>query len=182
MTDPTTTTSIEIPRLDGETSRQYAARVEYLAMGPGRSLVKLAEVLRQKRGKTAVRSLEEWSSAHRWREHAAAYDRMLADLAAQAHARQYQHELEKHRDRARKVSGELYDIARALLMQCGRAVRGQVIKGADGNEYTIPAMDLTPATMNTAMRGLLAALDLEAHALGVDELLPRIVRPEGDEP
>ena len=66
------TATIEIPRLPDETPRAYAARVEYLTMGAGRSLDKL----RQNHGKTTAtytRQVENWSAKYGWQHHAAQY-------------------------------------------------------------------------------------------------------------
>ena len=54
MANPTT---IELPRLPDESARAYAARVEYVTMGPQRSL----ETVRQKLGKSRE-LMERWSS------------------------------------------------------------------------------------------------------------------------
>lgn len=59
---------ITIPRLPDESARAYAARVDYVTAGPGRSL----EKLQQKIGKNTsyVRQLSEWSSRYGWVESA----------------------------------------------------------------------------------------------------------------
>lgn len=171
------------PRLPGETPRAYSSRLAYLLLGPGRSLAKLVERAQSEPGASPTKrlaTLKKWCAEFDWTDWAAQYDHALAANAARAQAAEYQRQLEAHRDRARKTGEELYTAARALLQQCMRAVRGQVIRGEDGREYSIPAMELTPATFSTAMRGLLMALDMEAHALGLDELLPTL-RQDGRE-
>ncbi len=169
----TTPPQITIPKLESETPRAYAARVEYLTMGAGRSL----DRLRQNHGKTTAtytRQVEDWSAKYGWQRHAEQYDQTLATLAAQAHAEQYRRDLDEHRQRYQKAGRDLHAIAQGLLAQCARAVRGEVVRTTDGREITIPAMELTPAALSTAMRALMVAADLEAHALRVADLLPRL--------
>lgn len=161
--------TIEIPRLDGESSRAYEARVRYIVAGPRRSLDSVAQELSKSRPLIA-----RWSKAHGWVDSAAAYDQTLASLVAHANAEQYRRDLEDHRERYQKAGKDLYAVSLALLQACARAIRGQKIKGADGQEYLIPAMELTPASLSTAMRGLQAAGDLEAHALRLADLLPQL--------
>lgn len=167
--------AITIPRLEGESNKAYATRVEYILMGPGRSFDKLR---RQNAGKSGLStrrsSMEQWSVQFNWQEHARRYDDTVAAIAAQRDAEQYVADLEEHRKRYQKTGRDLHTIATALLNQCARAVRGEVIYGADGKEYYIPSMELTPNTFSTAVRGLVVAADLEAHALRIAELLPRL--------
>lgn len=168
---------ITIPRLEEETTRAYAARVEYLTLGASRSFDRMLERLQSgdKAGITKRRStLAEWSSQYHWQEHARKYDETLATLAAQAHAEQYRQELEDHRKRYQKAGKDLYAVAHALIGACAQALRGQVIKGEDGKLYTIPGMEITPNTLAIAARALTTAGDLEAHALRIAELLPRL--------
>jgi len=183
VTTPTTT-RIEIPRLDGETPRAYAARVEYLTMGPGRSLDKVVQ-----RGQSAggsrvtqrIATVENWSAKYGWQASAAQYDATLATLAAQESAARYLADLREHGARSRDTARALHGVASILLEQCRRAIRGEVVKTADGRTITIPAMDMTPATFGAAVRGLVAALDLEAHTLGVDKLLGSLTGDGGDD-
>lgn len=171
----TTPPTITIPKLENETPRAYAARVEYLTMGAGRSLDRVAG---QKGGKSGGRinntTVENWSVKYGWAARATEYDATLATLAAQAHAEQYRRDLDEHRQRYQKAGRDLHAIAQGLLAQCARAVRGEVVRTTDGREITIPAMELTPAALSTAMRALMVAADLEAHALRVADLLPRL--------
>ena len=175
----TTAPAITMPRLDNETPRAYAARVRYLTMGAERSLDKLAGHFGGRDGANNT-TVENWSVKYGWRAHAAAYDQTLATLAAQAAATEYLAEARAHRERTKKVASDLYAVSTALLAQCSRAIRGQIITGMDGTVYTIPAMELTPATLATATRGLLAALDLGAHALDLDRLLPTLTSDRED--
>ena len=162
MSTPTTTAapSIEIPRLPDETPRAYAARVAYLTMGPGRSLDKVAG---QKGGREGARpnntAVENWSRKYGWPALAAQYDATLATLAARAHAEEYQRDLEDHRKRYQQAGRALYGVAVEMLASLRKS------------QATI---EYTPATLSTIARALTVAGDLEAHALRVADLLPRL--------
>lgn len=173
--------TIEIPRLPEETARQYAARVEYLTMGAGRSFDRLLERIRSANGAHITNrreTLGAWSVRYNWQEHAARYDNALASLAAQSTSEQYIADVEKHRARYQKVGEDLYTASSALLAQCLRAIRGEVIEGADGKQYTIPRMELTPSTFATAIKGLQTAADFSAHALQLQQLIPNLSAPD----
>jgi hypothetical protein len=174
-----TSATIEIPRLPDESSRAYEARVRYVTMGPERSIDKVAH---QRGIKTGSRSttLLEWSRQYGWVESARQYDEQQAFLTIQEAAATYRKDLEEHRAKTMKAGGDLFTVAQALLVQCGRAIRGQQIEGKDGKLYTIPAMELTPTTLATAARALTTALDLEAHALRIADLLPKLSTDESD--
>lgn len=169
----TTPPAITIPRHEGESARAYAARVEYVTAGPGRSIDKVGQ---QRGNKKATPSglITRWSSTYGWVKSAEQYDNTLATLHAQQAGQRYLEELEDHRARYQKAGKDLYATATGLLGQCVRAIRGEAIKGEDGKTYLIPAMELTPATLSTVLRALTTAADLEAHALRLGELLPKL--------
>lgn len=152
-------TTIEIPRLDGESARAYAARVAYITMGPQRSIDKVA--VQQQRGNGAARSriLMEWSRRYDWVDHARKYDEQIAFLAIQEAATQYRNDLEEHRRRYQQSGKELHAIAVEMLARLRERSN---------------ALDYTPATLTTISRALQIAADLEAHALRVGDLLPRL--------
>lgn len=164
-----TNATIELPRLPDESARAYAARVAYVTMGAGRSIERAA----RNNAKT-IPHYKVWSVKYGWVEHARRYDDQVAFLAVQEAAAQYRVDLEEHRARYQKAGKDLYTVAAGLLAQCARAVRGQTIRDAAGKEWTIPAMELTPATVATAMRALATAADLEAHALRIAEIMPKL--------
>lgn len=60
-----------------ETPKAKAAYEEYAALGPSRSLRKLAEQVRQSDGEASVRlrTLEEWSVQHNWQARVTEYDK-----------------------------------------------------------------------------------------------------------
>jgi hypothetical protein len=165
--------AITIPRLDNETPKAYAARVEYVTAGPGRSLDKL----RQSYGKTTAhytRQLENWSSAYNWQEHAKRYDDALAQFHIQLNVEQYRKDLEDHRARYQKAGKDLFTVAQGFMAVLAQSLRGQTIEGKDGKRYVIPAMEMTPGALTIAARALATAADLEAHALRIADLMPKL--------
>lgn len=96
-----------------ETPRAAAAFLEYCALGPARSLRKLAEKLQQNRNKTATvfRQLGEWSSLYNWQERVKQYDaeRIAERVAKKQEAR------EQMEDRHAEEAKEEQRIARAHI-------------------------------------------------------------------
>ena len=163
----TTPPAITIPKLDGETPRAYAARVEYLTMGAGRSLDRVAERAQtapKPRPTIRLATLKGWSAAYNWQEHAARYDQSLASVAARAHAEEYQRSIEAQRAEAQKVGAELIGM--------GRAIAAEIARRRDVLEYK-------PADLAVAVKAILAGFDLRAHALDLDKLLPALLGEEG---
>jgi hypothetical protein len=163
----TDTPAITIPKLEGETPRAYAARVEYLTMGAGRSLDRVAG---QGGGKNGARvnntTVENWSVKYGWKAAASEYDQTVATLAAQAHAESYRRELEDHRERYGKAGKALHNLAAAYLNKLA-----QRIKDLDSSEIKAGRLALD---VRTAAAALQIAGDLEAHALRVADLLPKL--------
>lgn len=96
-----------------ETPRAAAAFAEYCELGPARSLVKLLDRLRQTDSKATarLRTLEEWSSAHKWQERVKQYDaQCIAERAAKKKA-----DREEMEDRHAKDAKEEQEWARDLL-------------------------------------------------------------------
>ena len=171
----TTAPAIEIPRLPNERNERYEARTAYLVAGADRDLRSVAQKFNK-----SVSLIARWSAADRWGDLSQDYDNTLATIAAQRHAQQYLADLEENRARYGKAGKRLYNAASVLLTACEQAIAGKVIKGEDGVTYAIPAMKITPMALAVAMRALTVAADLEAHALRVADLLPRLTG-EGDE-
>lgn len=151
MTNPPT---IEIPRLEHETPPRYAARVEYLTMGESRDLRSLAQKLHK-----SLTLVGRWSTIDNWQEHARRYDEALAGLAVQQHAASYLADLEEHRTRYQKTGRALHGVAGRMLEQLSRQVA---------------TMELNAASLATITKAMQVAADLEAHALRVGELLPKL--------
>lgn len=157
MTD---TTTIEIPRLPQERAERHEARVLYLTMGADRSL----DAVRKKLGKSKE-LIERWSSADGWVEQARQYDQALAAIAARRAAQAYLDDLEEHRKRYQQSGRALHGVAVAMLTKLREASA---------------SVDYTPAALATIARALTVAADLEAHALRVADLLPRLTDDQPD--
>ena len=152
--------TITIPRHADESARAYAARVAYVTMGPQRSIDKVAS--EQKRGKSgATRNtvLMEWSRRYGWVESARQYDEQVAYLTIQEAAAAYRADLEEHRKRYQQSGKALHGVAVEMLTQLRQSAR---------------TIEYTPAALATISRALTVAADLEAHALRLGELLPKL--------
>lgn len=146
--------AITIPRRADESPRAYAARVEYITAGPQRS----QEALSQKLGKSR-QLIGRWSVAHGWADAAAQYDQTCATLAAQQAGAAYLADLEKHRTDAMQYGKALCSVAVKMLAQLDGELR---------------RVEYTPAALATIARALTTGMDLQAHALRVADLLPRL--------
>jgi len=155
-----TPATITIPRQPNERAERHEARVLYLTMGADRSLAHVS----QKLGKSTD-LMARWSAADGWAEQARSYDSTLANLAARAHAESYQRDLEAHR---------------ADAMQYGRALCGVAVAMLAQLQAHHKAIEYTPAALATIARALTTGLDLRAHALDLDRLLPTLTTEGGD--
>ncbi len=155
---------ITIPRLPDESARAYAARVEYVTAGPGRSLEK---VRGQSGGKAGVpmrlATLEEWSSRYGWVESARQYDDQVAYLTIQEAAEQYRADLADYRKRYSDLGKGLYAAAAVLTRRVATEAR---------------TMGLGPGALALAANAAKTAADLEALALRVEHLLNNEQRSE----
>lgn len=170
--------TITIPRLPDEPPRAYAARVEYVTMGAGRS----AERVRAKIGLRSARRIELWSAQYGWVDSARQYDDAAAALRIQAAAEAYRRDLEDHRQRYAKAGRDLYTVATAMVAHMARHLRdaGRTLELRDGTTYTVPAVRLSDTTLGAVSRALTIAGDLEAHALRLEELIPQLT--DADDP
>lgn len=162
---------ITIERLPEESNRAYAARVEYVTAGPQRSLDDVAQKWNKSRS-----LLARWSTQYDWAATARAWDDQQAAMAMQEASEAYRRDLEDHRKRYGDAGKALYQVAAQLLTQLSK-IAGQppkVIEGKDGKPYKIPGIDLTPTTLTVASRAMTIAADLEAHALRIGDLLPKL--------
>jgi hypothetical protein len=167
MPDPAT---ITIPRLEGESNRAYDARVRYVTMGPDRSIEKIGQQLGYK-GATPPGHVTRWSQQYQWFESARRYDDAVAYVTIQESAAQYRKDLEDHRERYGKAGRSLYTLATAYMNKLA-----QRIKDLDSEEIKPSRLALD---VRTAAAALTIAADLEAHALRVADLLPRLADDSG---
>ena len=157
-------------QLSNESAQAYEAACAYFGMGADRS----CELVAQKCAKSSS-LIRRWSSAHNWTDRAREYDAALAKEASAAHTARYLADLEAHRKRSMEAGSALYTVAGQLIKQLNYALgQPRKIEGKDGKTYTIHSVELNANTFAVAARGIVAALDLEAHALGIDKLLPEL--------
>ncbi len=148
MANPTT---IELPRLDNESARAYAARTEYILMGAERSTAKVG----QKLGKTKD-LMDRWSSRYGWADRAREYDEQMTYITIQAASDAYRADLADYRKRYGEMGKALYQ-ASALLLK-------RVIEQSK-------TLDIGPGTLTLITNAAKTAADLEALALRVEDLL-----------
>jgi len=165
-----TTNTITLPRIEGESARAYAARVEYVTMGAGRSVDKVADRQGSKTGSRASRFLE-WSRKYGWVDSARQYDEQMAYVTIQEAQDQYQDDLKAFRTKYSKAGDDLYKVSTAMLSLFARNLQGQRIEGKDGKTYIIPALEMNASTLGQIKAALQTACDLEALSLRVENLL-----------
>jgi hypothetical protein len=163
MTTTDTATTTVIPRLEGESNRAYEMRVRYVTMGPGRSIDKVGQ---QSSDKRAAGHIQRWASQFDWAATARAWDDQRAAEVSAAAADSYRRELEDHRERYGKAGKALHNLAAAYLNKLA-----QRIKDLDSSEIKAGRLALD---VRTAAAALQIAGDLEAHALRVADLLPKL--------
>lgn len=169
--EPATVDRVTIPRLENERAERYQARTLYTTMGPDRNLRAVAQKLNK-----SLTIIGRWSTEDDWPALVAAYDQMLGNLAARDAADAYRRDLEDHRKRYGDAGKALYQVAGAVLQQLGKALAQPpiTIEGKDGKLYKIPGIKVTPELLTTAARAMTIAADLEAHALRLGDILPRL--------
>lgn len=174
MPNPATTERpIELPRIANEHPARYQARTIYITMGADRSLDAVSQRLAK-----SVPLLKRWSSEDHWSEHAARYDETVYTLAARDAADAYRRDLEDHRKRYGDAGKNLYKIAGGLMNTIAQQLQGRTIEGKDGKTYTIPTMKIDQGAITVLARALATAADLEAHALRLGDLLPKLAEGE----
>lgn len=147
-------------QLPTESPQAYQAACEYFSMGVERSQEDVARKLSKSR-----QLMGRWSAQHDWVERAAEYDQAMQDEAAQERTKRYLADLEDHRTRYQQAGRALYQVAGKLLKRMDREVDN---------------LDLTPAALGILLRAFTTAGDMEAHALNLDELMPKLTG-DGDD-
>lgn len=158
------TQTITLPRIEGESARAYQARVEYVTMGAGRSIDKLADQNGIKTGSRVSRYLE-WSRKYGWVDSARQYDEQVAYVTVQEAAEEYRADLADYRKRYGDMGKVLYSSAAKMLKKINASL----------DNGSIP---LGPNAMLTVLNAAKTAADLEALALRVENLLSNESRSE----
>lgn len=149
------------PQLTTESAKAYEAFCLYCEMGAGRGVRAVSQKLDKSRT-----IIGRWSSQHQWVERVRVYDAsMAADVAAE-HTKRYLADLEDHRKRYARAGQLLYHLSTKVLAELSKQVE---------------TLDITPNTLATVSKAFTTAADLEAHALGIDQLLPRLEKGNDDD-
>lgn len=159
------TIDVTLPRLEGESARAYSARVRYVTMGPQRSIDKVGQQLGYKSARPPGH-LTRWSQQFDWVGSARAYDEQVAFLSTRRAAQRYLDDLEEHRER---------------YQRSGKALHGVAVEMLTRLRSSSTSIEYTPAALSTIARALTVAADLEAHALRVADLLPRLTDDQPDQ-
>src|SRR5260370_36384640 len=122
-----------------ETPRAYGAFCVYRDLGPRRTLAAAAAAFFERTGDAPERQVDKWSSAHRWVERAAAWDRHLdaEGRAAQETARREM--AERHGREARALPAKALERLRAL--------RPEELSPADVLRFFVEAAELERAAL-----------------------------------
>lgn len=162
-------------QLPNESAKAYEAACAYFGMGADRSQEAVSKKLSKSR-----QIIGRWSAFYDWVERAKIYDQAMQQEVASEHTRRYLADLEDHRSRYASTGKELHEVALELLRAFQQSIKGKVIKGEDGKTYTIPKIELTPNTLAVITRAMTTAGDLEAHALGLDQIMPQLTGDDHD--
>src|SRR5260370_1261316 len=118
----------------GETPRAYGAFCVYRDLGPRRTLAAAAAAFFERTGDAPERQVDKWSSAHRWVERAAAWDRHLDAESCQAQEAARKEMAERHVREARGLQAKALERLRAL--------RPEELSPADVLRYFVEAVKL----------------------------------------
>jgi len=140
-----------IERLPDESARAFAARTEYVLLGPQRSLDALAQKYNKSRSLFA-----RWSTEYDWAATARAWDDQQAAAALDRASEAYQAELADYRRRY----GEM-----------GKALLGASAKMLNRMMRDLEAMEMTPAVLGQITSAVKTAADVEALALRLEGIL-----------
>jgi hypothetical protein len=156
-----------LARLPGETPKAHNALLVYAELGSDRSLEKTRQAL----GKDSagyVRTLETWSSQHRWQERVALHDALLAQERQRRITEDYLEDIQEHQERYRHTGRELFAVSRMLLSKIAQAAKDD-------------EMPMNAATLHALVRGFQISAELEAHSLSLDRLLPMLDYADDDD-
>lgn len=163
-------------RMEGESSKAYAGFQVYRDLGPGRSLVKAAELYY---GSAAnVRQMSRWSSRFDWGARAQAFDDWAAMIGREAVEGHIQALAQDHARREAAIREGALEVREEALAQAKKMLawpiseQRAVTTDEDGSEVTYVFMPAkwnksTAATMfNMAIQGV---SEVDPDELGVEE-------------
>jgi transposase len=145
-------------QLPNESAKAYAAFVAYCETGTQRSVRDVA----QKLDKSST-IIGRWSAQHRWQERVRAYDAAIAAERAEILRQQRREEIERLRTLAQADAENLRKLARGLGARLAQAI-DQVEAAAIEPQHMA-------SMLRTIAQSLETATNLDAAALGIDEVL-----------
>lgn len=131
-------------RLPEETSPAFDAFDQYLAMGPGRSLAKLAKAMDRPEG--YKRHLQDWSAKYSWVERTLAYDE--AQIAKRRNLREQQ-----------------LDVVRQMFVDEAGDVADYAIRVAKGEATMLPGVPKV-IELSLGLAGLVVPSKVESTGAG----------------
>jgi hypothetical protein len=158
-------------RLPDEPADDYAALLQYRDLGPGRSLSQAAVVTGVSES-TLRRIAKRWTWKERLEAYDAAFLERMALSGAEAEQARHRAQLVTFRDAQHRRAERLADAAERLLELVVESTRKHLAAG------TLLQPAQLGAGLTAAARALEASGSTAATALGVEELLEKLLGPE----
>jgi hypothetical protein len=164
-------TPLPFERLPDEPAADYAALLQYRDLGPGRSLRQGAVVTGVSES-TLRRIAKRWTWKERLQAYDAAFLERMAVSGAEAEQARHRAQLVAFRDAQHRRAEQLADAAERLLELVVESTRKHLAAG------TLLQPAQLGAGLTAAARALEASGSTAATALGVEELLEKLLGPE----
>jgi hypothetical protein len=164
-------TPLPFERLPDEPAADYAALLQYRDLGPGRSLSQAAVVTGVSES-TLRRIAKRWTWKERLQAYDAAFLERMAVSGAEAEQARHRAQLVAFRDAQHRRAEQLADAAERLLELVVESTRKHLAAG------TLLQPAQLGAGLTAAARALEASGSTAATALGVEELLEKLLGPE----
>ena len=158
------------PQLPGEPSDAFEHLLLHRDFGPGRQFSQTADVVGCSES-TLRRRSQQWN----WKERLEAYDAsLLSQISSQGRdvsLESHQQSLETFRQEQLQRAQRMALLAEGMLMLAMRSLQHQLDEGEmlRGREL--------PTVLSAAVKALEGAMNIEATALGVSELLTQVENP-----
>ena len=158
------------PQLPGEPADAYSQLLIHRDLGPGRLFRKTAELAGCSES-TLRRRSEQW----KWKQRLEAYDAsLLSQISSQGRdvtLESHQQSLEAFRQEQLQRAQRMASLAEGMLILAMRSLQQQLEEGEmlRGREL--------PTVLSAAVKAVEAAMNIEATALGVSELLTQVGSP-----
>lgn len=151
-------------RLSDETDAAYQAACVYFTLGAKRSFAKVSA----ERG-THISNIAKWSTRYQWVARARDYDAAMAQEAADKQSAEYCESLARHRKRSEEASSGIYEMSKLVFDNLKTLMDNTVVMTDDGR--LMPSAIKAAMVLPGVVKAIQAALDIEAHILGIDKIL-----------